>query len=121
MTYALIMVAVDPPDVRSRLREAFAWRGDSTDENQYADPTGWWRDPDLLRLLGPTLAQFSRRRRRPWCLVRTRGGRLSAHLSPCTWGLVSSRCARIARLPATATSGSDARPRRTTRIDTLNS
>jgi adenine phosphoribosyltransferase len=50
--------AADPDDVRSRLREAFAWRGDSTDEHRYADVTGWWRDAGLLRLLGPALAQL---------------------------------------------------------------
>jgi adenine phosphoribosyltransferase len=52
------MEAADPSDVRFRLREAFAWRGDSTDKHRYADVTGWWRDADLLRLLGPALAQL---------------------------------------------------------------
>jgi adenine phosphoribosyltransferase len=51
-----MMEAADPSDVSSRLRKAFTWRGDGGD--QYADVTGWWRDADLLRLLGPALAQL---------------------------------------------------------------
>jgi adenine phosphoribosyltransferase len=58
MAYALIMNAVDPTDVRSTLRAAFVWRGDRNDKHRYADLTGWWRDADLLRLLGPSLAQL---------------------------------------------------------------
>jgi adenine phosphoribosyltransferase len=50
------MEVAGPGDVSARLREAFVWRGDRGD--QYADVTGWWRDPDLLRLLGPALAQL---------------------------------------------------------------
>lgn len=42
--------------VKSGLRNAFAWRGDRTDKHRYADITGWWRRPDLLRDLGPALA-----------------------------------------------------------------
>jgi adenine phosphoribosyltransferase len=45
-------------DVRTRLCEAFAWRGDRIDEHRYADVTGWWRDAELLRLLGPALARL---------------------------------------------------------------
>ncbi|MFL6120095.1 phosphoribosyltransferase family protein [Actinophytocola sp.] len=48
----------DPSTVRSRLRATFAWHGDRTDEHQYADVTGWWRDPALLRDLGPALARL---------------------------------------------------------------
>jgi adenine phosphoribosyltransferase len=44
--------------VAARLRQAFAWRGDRPDEHVYADITGWWRDADLLRLLGPALADL---------------------------------------------------------------
>jgi adenine phosphoribosyltransferase len=43
-------------NVRAKLRSAFAWR--DGDGDQYADLTGWWRDADLLRLLGPALAQL---------------------------------------------------------------
>jgi adenine phosphoribosyltransferase len=50
------MATADPSDVKSRLCTAFVWRGDRGDE--YADVTGWWRDPALLRLLGPALAQL---------------------------------------------------------------
>ncbi|MEU5260986.1 adenine phosphoribosyltransferase [Amycolatopsis sp. NPDC021455] len=45
-------------EVRSGLRSALAWRGDRTDDDQYADVTGWWRRPELLRSLGPALAQL---------------------------------------------------------------
>jgi adenine phosphoribosyltransferase len=41
--------------LRVRLREAITWRGDRTDDNWYADVTGWWRAPALLRELGPAL------------------------------------------------------------------
>ncbi len=43
-------------DVRDRLKAAFAWRGDRTDEHRLADVTGWWRDPELIAQLGPALA-----------------------------------------------------------------
>jgi adenine phosphoribosyltransferase len=52
----------DASRLRSRLRDAFVWRGDSTDETLYADVTGWWRDAELLRLLGPALAHLFRER-----------------------------------------------------------
>ncbi|HEU5471222.1 MAG TPA: phosphoribosyltransferase family protein [Actinophytocola sp.] len=39
-----------------RLRSAFAWLGDKTDKSQYADVTGWWRSPEILRDIGPLLA-----------------------------------------------------------------
>ncbi|MFB9690954.1 adenine phosphoribosyltransferase [Amycolatopsis plumensis] len=45
-------------EVKSGLRRAFAWRGDRTDENWYADVTGWWRRPELLAGLGPALARL---------------------------------------------------------------
>lgn len=44
--------------MKARLRSAFVWRGDRTDEQRYADMTGWWRQPDLLRDLGPALARL---------------------------------------------------------------
>ncbi|GAB3840069.1 phosphoribosyltransferase family protein [Dactylosporangium cerinum] len=50
------MTGSEVRQVRARLRDAFVWRGDSTDESRYADVTGWWRDPELLQLLGPALA-----------------------------------------------------------------
>jgi adenine phosphoribosyltransferase len=43
-------------DVRERLKAAFLWRGDRTDESSRADITGWWRDASLLAALGPALA-----------------------------------------------------------------
>ncbi|MGX6607541.1 phosphoribosyltransferase family protein [Micromonosporaceae bacterium Da 78-11] len=45
-------------NLRSRLRDAFRWRGDRPDEHAYADVTGWWRDPALFPLLGPALAEL---------------------------------------------------------------
>jgi adenine phosphoribosyltransferase len=45
-------------EVRERVRSAFRWRGDQPDENLYADVTGWWREPTLLRDLGPALASL---------------------------------------------------------------
>lgn len=54
--YPLVMEEVDSGDIASRLRRAFASRGDR--DHQYADVTGWWRDADLLRLLGPALARL---------------------------------------------------------------
>jgi adenine phosphoribosyltransferase len=46
----------DRKEIRERLRAAFAWRSDQTDGSQYADVTGFWRDAQLLRSLGPALA-----------------------------------------------------------------
>ncbi|MDM7887879.1 phosphoribosyltransferase family protein [Curtobacterium sp. RHCJP20] len=43
-------------DLRRRLQDAFRWRSDRTDPYSYADVTGWWRDPHVLRALGPGLA-----------------------------------------------------------------
>jgi adenine phosphoribosyltransferase len=45
-------------DLSERLRAAFVWRGDRTDEHYYADLTGWWRDGELLATIGPALAQL---------------------------------------------------------------
>ena len=47
-------------DLRTRLRSAFLWLGDRTDEHQRADVTGWWRDPGLLRDIGSSLADLFR-------------------------------------------------------------
>jgi adenine phosphoribosyltransferase len=43
-------------DLASRLRAEFRWLGDRTDDGVRADLTGWWRDADVLRELGPALA-----------------------------------------------------------------
>jgi adenine phosphoribosyltransferase len=43
-------------DLRDRLRVAFSWRG----EANYADVSGWWADPALLREIGPALADLHR-------------------------------------------------------------
>ena len=43
-------------ELRDRVRQAVTWRGDRTDDHYTADVTGWWRDPELLRDLGPALA-----------------------------------------------------------------
>lgn len=43
--------------LKARLQDAFRWLdGDPSDPADYADPTRWWRDPDLLAELGPALA-----------------------------------------------------------------
>jgi adenine phosphoribosyltransferase len=52
----LVMPGNDMTGVRDRLREAFAWRGNRGDDTKYADLTGFWRDAELLRSLGPALA-----------------------------------------------------------------
>jgi adenine phosphoribosyltransferase len=41
-----------------RLRSAFVWRGDRSDEHCYADLTGWWHDGELLAAIGPALADL---------------------------------------------------------------
>jgi adenine phosphoribosyltransferase len=43
-------------ELRADLRAAFRWRRDRTDDQGYADPTGWWADPNILLRLGPALA-----------------------------------------------------------------
>lgn len=48
----------DRPDPRPRLRKAFTWLGDRTDEHRYAEVTAWWRDPELLRDTGHALADL---------------------------------------------------------------
>jgi adenine phosphoribosyltransferase len=46
----------DRQRVVRRLIEAFAWR--DTPVGVFADLSGWWRDAELLRLLGPALAEL---------------------------------------------------------------
>jgi adenine phosphoribosyltransferase len=41
-------------DLSERLRHAFSWRS----AENYADVSGWWADPDLLREIGPALAEL---------------------------------------------------------------
>ncbi|ONI90126.1 adenine phosphoribosyltransferase [Actinosynnema sp. ALI-1.44] len=50
----------DSSETRDRLRHAFFWHGDRTDDSWYADVTNWWRSPTLLRSLGPALASLFR-------------------------------------------------------------
>jgi adenine phosphoribosyltransferase len=50
-------VPVDP-DLKRQLRSTFRWRGDRTDHSSLADVSGWWRDPHVLRSLGPGLASL---------------------------------------------------------------
>ncbi|OLF06431.1 adenine phosphoribosyltransferase [Actinophytocola xanthii] len=40
-----------------RIRSAITWRGGKTDDYQYADVTGWWRSPELLRDIGALLGE----------------------------------------------------------------
>ncbi|GAA2760048.1 phosphoribosyltransferase family protein [Actinopolymorpha rutila] len=47
-------------ELRERLQRTFEWLGDRTDYTSWANVTSWWRDPELLRALGPALAdQFN--------------------------------------------------------------
>lgn len=48
------MGVTDRQRVVRRLQETFAWR--DTPVGEFADLSGWWRDPELLRMLGPSLA-----------------------------------------------------------------
>jgi len=48
-------VGVDE-SLRNRLRAAFAWRG----TEGFADVSGWWADPEILREIGPALADLHR-------------------------------------------------------------
>ena len=52
------MPVSDGSDIRERLRAAFVWRSDRTDDYKFADLTGIWRDATLLRSLGPALAEL---------------------------------------------------------------
>ncbi|HET6292417.1 MAG TPA: phosphoribosyltransferase family protein [Kribbella sp.] len=45
-------------DFRRRLAAAFNWQTDRGERGMYADLTGWWRDPDLIRELGPALGSL---------------------------------------------------------------
>ncbi|GAA4981313.1 phosphoribosyltransferase family protein [Yinghuangia aomiensis] len=48
------MGVTDRQRVVQRLKETFAWR--ETPGGIFADLSGWWRDAEVLRLLGPALA-----------------------------------------------------------------
>lgn len=50
--------AAAPLPVRAALLEHYRQTGDRTDQTRWADVTGWWRDADLLRRLGPALADL---------------------------------------------------------------
>jgi adenine phosphoribosyltransferase len=45
-------------ELRRRLGAAFSWRTDRGERSSYADITGWWRDPELMRDLGPALGRL---------------------------------------------------------------
>jgi adenine phosphoribosyltransferase len=45
-------------EFRRRLAAAFSWQSDRGVRSSYADVTGWWRDPDLIRELGPALGNL---------------------------------------------------------------
>lgn len=45
-------------EFRRRLTAAFSWRTDRGERGSSADVTGWWRDPDLIRELGPALGNL---------------------------------------------------------------
>lgn len=52
------MNALTSDQLRQRLRAAFVWQGDRTDDSSLADMTGWWRDAQTLTALGPALASL---------------------------------------------------------------
>lgn len=43
-------------ELRAKLLDAFQWRGDKASDANYADVSGWWRDPQILAAIGPALA-----------------------------------------------------------------
>lgn len=45
-----------PEDLQRKLREWFEWRGPKS----YADMSGWWLEADVLRSVGPALADLHR-------------------------------------------------------------
>jgi adenine phosphoribosyltransferase len=45
-------------DLNQRLRDAFKWR--DGDDTLYADPSGWWRNPELLRDTASALGDLHR-------------------------------------------------------------
>jgi adenine phosphoribosyltransferase len=47
-----------PRTIQDLLRDSFRWLGDRTDPDLRADPTGWWRDAELLARIGPALADL---------------------------------------------------------------
>ena len=51
-------VALEGADLRRRVAGAFRWRSDRTDKDMFADVTGWWRDPGLLRDIAIGLAEL---------------------------------------------------------------
>lgn len=48
----------DRNELRARLQSAFTWLGDRTDEHRYAEVSAWWRDAELLRNIGISLADL---------------------------------------------------------------
>ncbi|OZD55718.1 adenine phosphoribosyltransferase [Rhodococcus sp. 06-1477-1B] len=42
--------------MKDRLRSTFRWIGDKTDPDYRADVTGWWRDAQVVSLIGHSLA-----------------------------------------------------------------
>jgi adenine phosphoribosyltransferase len=45
-------------ELREALKARFQWLGDRTDIGYRADPTAWWRSPQIMRDLGPGLAEL---------------------------------------------------------------
>jgi len=79
-------------ELATRLVEAFVWRTDGAEESARADVTGWWRDPTLLKSLGPALAGLHGERPTVVLGAQSRGSLIgalvAAHLDV---GLVEAR------------------------------
>ena len=66
-------------ELQDRLKSAFLWREDRVQDTYRADITGWWRDPEILSELGPSLAGlFSDQAVTVVLGVQSRGGLLGA-------------------------------------------
>lgn len=48
-------------ELQELLIASFRWRGDSTDPDLRADPTGWWRNAAILQELGSALSDLQSR------------------------------------------------------------
>jgi adenine phosphoribosyltransferase len=89
-----------PAPLAERLQKAFVWRSDRPDRHLYADMTGWWRDPELLRELGPALADLHAARRPTVVLgIESRG----SLLGPLTAAALGVGFVEIRKEPSPAT------------------
>lgn len=50
--------AGEEPPLRDELLRTFRWVGDRTDFSSYADISGWWRNPLIIKRIGAGLADL---------------------------------------------------------------